>query len=877
MSTVPRPPIWAARLLALAFGDEDFAESILGDLAEERAARLSHGARFDTLWFWLEVLRIALRAIAWRAKPSSRGELHLSAWRADVGRGFRSAFRHPLLLGPAALAIALGIASPTTIFSIVRGLSRDLPFPQGDRIVYVTRQNQTTGDHDLGLSSELALGIAHEQRSLAQFAEFIDRSVSLGEDEGPATPLHGALVSPSTFALLGVKPVVGTAFTEDDARRGAEVALISEEMWRLRFGASSSILGRIIRLDGRPTRIIGVMPKDFHFPLKNDIWQPLMLRQGAAEDTTLKAFGRLAPNVSVSTANAEIGAIATRIGHGATAANQHIVTRVLPFKESQLEPEDIMLFRAMILVVSTVLLVACANVANLFLAHVSTRRPVYAIKSALGASRAALVREMIAEAALASLLGGIGGVLLAAAAVYWFNESVSDAIPAFWMSISIDLGLLAFSAVLVLIATFAAGIAPALQASRAIPAAALREERGSASTRRSFRFARALLGGQVAISCGLLVIAGIMAKGAFHGARAPIAVDASKIMTAELHLEALGGDEPRARFAEDLMARVPLDTRLTSMAITTALPGRAGAAVRVGIGNRTDEWSGALPSSRLAVVSSGYFELLHVRPITGRVLDSRDVRGRPRVAVVNRTFVRRHFPGRSEAGVLTERVQLHADGDSDWVAIVGVVPDASLVSADSSIVELMMIPFAQHPVASGSLVAVGPSSDAAILQAMREIIRAISPDAAVARFQPLSDAFQRSRKASWSLAAVFAQCGFAGLILAAIGVYGVAATTSSRRVREMAIRRALGASALHSALLLFRESAVPVTIGVLIGSGLAFRVAPKLGGLLFGESPHDASVFGFVALTLFLIMGLAGGRPALRVARKSLSDTLREG
>ena len=877
MPPVPGSPSWAARLLAFAFRDEDFAESILGDLAEERASRLSSGARFNTLWFWREILRIALRATASRAKPSRRGELHRRAWLADIGRGFRSASRQRLLLGSAALAIALGIGSPTTIFSIVRGLSRDLPFPQGDRIVYVTRQNQTTGDRDLGLTSELALGIAHEQRSLAQFAEFIDRPVSLGEEDGPAVPLQGALVSPSTFDVLGVRPVAGSAFTEDEARRAADVTLISHDMWLRRFAGSPSVLGRIIRLNGRATRIIGVMPRDFRFPFKNDIWQPLVLRQGAVGDSPVKAFGRLAPNVSVSTANAEIGAIAARIGHDATPPGQHMVTRVLPFKESQLEAEDIMLFRAMILVVSTVLLVACANVANLLLAHVASRRPVYAIKSALGASRAAVVREIIAETALASLLGGIGGVMLAAAAVHWFNESVSDAIPAFWMSITIDFGVLAFSGALVLVATFAAGVAPAMQASRASPATALREHRSSVSSRRSFRLARVLLGGQVAISGGLLVVAGIMAKGAFHGARVPIAVDASKIMTAELHLEALGSDESRTRFVEDLMARVHLDAHLTGAAITTALPGRAGAAMRVGIGSRTDERRGVLPSSRLAVVSPSYFELLHVRPLTGRVFDSRDVRGQPSVAVVNRTFVRRHFPGRSEAGVLSERVQVHADGDSDWVAIVGVVPDVSVVSVDSEIVELMMVPFAQHPVASGSLLASGRSSDAAVLEATREIIRAISPDVAVARSQLLSDAFQRSRRASWSLAAVFAQCGVAGLILAAIGVYGVAATTSSRRVREMAIRRALGASALNSALLLLRESAVPVTLGVLIGSGLALRVAPKLGGLLLGENPHDASVFGLVALTLFVIMALAGGRPAFRVARKSLSETLREG
>jgi putative ABC transport system permease protein len=222
-------------------------------------------------------------------------------------------------------------------------------------------------------------------------------------------------------------------------------------------------------------------------------------------------------------------------------------------------------------------------------------------------------------------------------------------------------------------------------------------------------------------------------------------------------------------------------------------------------------------------------------------------------------------------------VQLHADGDSAWVDIVGVVPDFSVVTVDSEVVELMMIPFAQHPVASGSLLTTGPSSDATVLKATRDLIRTISPDVAASRFEPLIDAFQRSRRASWSLASVFAQCGLAGLLLGAIGVYGVAATTSARRVREMAIRRALGASALDAALLLFRESSVPVVLGVLIGSGLALRVAPKLGGLLFGESPHDASVFGLVSLVLLVVMALAGGRPALRVARASLAKTLREG
>jgi predicted permease len=873
-----RPPALAARLLAFAFDDEDFADSILGDLAEERAARLARGARFDGLWYWREVVWIALRASLSRARRRSSVRVRFRGYLMDVSRGLRTASRQRVLLASSALAIALGIAPPATIFSIVRGLSRDLPFPHGDRIVYVTRQNRATGERDLGLTSDLALGIAREQHSLTDVAEFVDRSVSLGADDGPAQPLRGARISASAFSVLGVTPLVGAAFTEDDAHRDADVALISAALWRSRFGGSADVLGRTIRLDARPTRIVGVMRPDFRFPFKDDIWQPLALRPGiGGQDSLVKAFGRLAPNVSVSSADAAIGAIAARIEREQPRPDQHIVARVLSFKESQLEPEDFVLFRAMILVVSTVLLVACANVANLFLAHVTTRAPLFAVKSALGASRATVVRELIAETALASLLGGTGGVLLATAAVHWFNESVSDAIPAFWMSISIDFGVLAFSAALVILATFAAGIAPALHAARATPAAALREERGTVASRRSLRLARVLLTAEVAISCGLLIVAGIMVKGVFHGARAPIAVDASKITTAELHLDALRSDAARVKFVDEAMSRVRLDPRLAGIAFTTVLPGRAGAPIRVGIGSLTDERSGALPSSRLAVVSPSYFELLHVRPVAGRLFDNRDATGQPKTALVNRTFARRHFPGLSEAAVLTERVQLHADGDSAWVDIVGVVPDFSVVTVDSEVVELMMIPFAQHPVASGSLLTTGPSSDATVVQATRDLIRTISPDVAASRFESLIDAFQRSRRASWSLASVFAQCGLAGLLLGAIGVYGVAATTSGRRIREMAIRRALGASALEAALLLFRESAVPVVLGVLIGSGLALRIAPKLGGLLFGESPHDASVFALVSLVLLVVMALAGGRPAVRVARASLAKTLREG
>jgi ABC-type antimicrobial peptide transport system permease subunit len=312
----------------------------------------------------------------------------------------------------------------------------------------------------------------------------VDGPVTLSSDNGSAAHYGSARISPNAFALLDVNPILGSIFSEADADRGADVAVISHALWQSRFGTSRNILGRVVRVNRRSVRIIGVMPAGFQFPLKDDVWQPLALTgAGGTADSVVKAFGKLRHGVSMSTATAELAGIGARVVRDPADPRQRVITLVMPYRESQLEASDLLLFRAMLLVVTTVLLVACANVANLFLASVAARGPLFAVKTALGATRGAIVREMLVQTGVAAFLGGTAGVVMAAEAVRWFNKSVSEALPAFWMSVTIDRGALAYSGVLVLVATLAAGLAPALNAARADPASALREQARSLASR----------------------------------------------------------------------------------------------------------------------------------------------------------------------------------------------------------------------------------------------------------------------------------------------------------------------------------------------------------------------------------------------------------
>jgi predicted permease len=878
------PPRLASRLLSATLGDDDFADSVVGDLAEEWRERTGSGARFNRVWYWREAIAISARfTLAERFGGRRRSQMIRSAavrvrlrgYANDARRGFHAAIRQRALLASAAIAIALGIASPTTIFSIVHGLSRDLPVRDAARIVYITQSNQTTGALDIGLTRPVAIALTREQRSLEGIAAFVDGPVTLGTDNGSAAHYTGARISPNAFSLLGVKPIWGTDFSEANAERGADIAMISDALWKSRFGASRDVLGRVVRLNRRSVRIVGVMPAGFQFPLKDDVWQPLALSDaGSRTDSLVKAFGKLRRDVGVSKATAELAAIGARVVRDPLEPGQRVVTRVIPYRESQLEPSDLLLFRAMLLVVSMVLLVACANVANLFLASVAARGPLFAVKTALGAGRGAIVREILAQTGVAAILGGAAGVLIAAGAVAWFNDSVSDALPAFWMSVTIDPGALAYSGVLVLVATFAAGLAPALNAARANPASALREQGRSLASRGSRRWMRALLVVEVAVSCALLLVAGVMAKGVVRGAETRFGVDASRITKANIYMDALADDAARGAFISHVTTP-GADPHLARVAFTTSLPGRAGSSTRFSVGGKGYDRGTAFPETRLAIVSPSVFGLFGVRPLRGRLLDATDDSARPRVAVVNETFVKTHFPGAAEGDVVGIRVALREDADTVPLTIVGVVPDYSTDNANPTSVELLMLPFAQHVVGSGALLASGGAASPSAVEALQGVVRQASSDAAMDGFASLSEALARARRTSWSLAAVFAQCGLAGLILAAIGVYGVAATASRRRVHEVAIRRALGAPAWNTATLVFSESAIPIAIGMILGGALAFVVTPSLALLLFGENPHDASIFALVTGGLTAVMIVAGGRPAYQVATAPLTESLR--
>ena len=494
------------------------------------------------------------------------------------------------------------------------------------------------------------------------------------------------------------------------------------------------------------------------------------------------------------------------------------------------------------------------------------------MKAALGASRGAIVREVLAESAVMAAVGGAGGVLLASWAVRWFNDSVSEALPSFWMTISIDGGVLAFSTALIAVVAIAAGMMPALYASRTNPAAALRGHGAGLSNRGSARTMRALLTLEIAVSCALLAVAGIMTKGALRGSRSDLRVDPTQIVSAQVDLGVLGDKSAQSLFAHEAAARAAVDPRLATFALTTVLPGISGPSTKISIDGQSDPRSAELPRTRLAIVSAHYFDMLGLRASRGRLLNDGDVTLRPNVAVANDAFSRAHLAPRSPLGA---RVQLHDGGDTSWVTIVGTVPDLVSVSSDPSTVELLIVPFAQRPSAAAWVIATGPGGTRSVTTAVRDLVRGISRDVPVTRVQRLPEEIAQSRRASWSLAYVFAECGLAGLLLTGLGVYGVADTTSRRRVRELAIRRALGASRHQAIGLIIGDAALPLIVGLATGVAAALLAGQALTGLLFGASPHDPMVLGIVVGLLSAVVLAAVARPALWVARAPLVESLR--
>jgi predicted permease len=787
----------------------------------------------------------------------------------------RSLSRSPGLSAIAVLAFALGIGLTTATFSILDGVVlKGLPIDHAEELIHIEESNLPAGIRSVAVSIHDFTDFRSSQRSFTDLAAFYEGTVNLAAPGARAERYSGAFTTASLFDLARARPLMGRPLESADERPGApSVVVIGYTIWENRFARDPSIIGKSIRVNGEPTTIVGVMPKGFEFPVRQDIWvplrmNPLELPRGKGE--LLEVFGRLRPGMTLDRAYSDIATISKSLETRYAATNTGVLPILKPYTQEFVTRDELVLFYTMFVAVLGVLLVACANVANLLLARAVVRSREVAIRSALGATRRRIIVQFLAEALLLSVIGGALGLGIGVAGVAFFNDAMKSAtaIP-FWIKVDLNPMVVAFTIGITTLASLLAGVLPAIQASGVSIGDVLKDEGRGSSSFRLARFSRALVVAEVALSCALLVAAGMAVKSIAVLSRTDFGVKTASIFTARVDLPAstYADDASRVRFYDELTRQLGSDPSARAIALTTALPLAPAPGDEYEIEGERYATSRDRPFGRSAAVTPGFFATFGIAVQRGRLLTEADRAGTVPVAVVNQSFVKRHFPNADPVGRRFRTGGTETPGP--WVTIVGVVPDAYMNGVRSEENEAgFYLPLAQTaPSAVSIVVATGDGNPLALTSRVRATVAALDADIPTYDVRTMEQVVDLSTWFYGTFGTLFSAFGVAALFLAAIGLYGVMAFSVGRRAQEMGVRLALGASPGDVLRLVLKQGLIQLGVGLGIGLVLALPLARGLQVVLFGVGPADPLVLGAVALVLALSGVLACLIPARRATR----------
>ena len=788
----------------------------------------------------------------------------------DLRQALRLLLKSPGFSALIVIVLALGIGANTAIFSIVNGvLLKPLPFADASRLVALDTTVRNEPDDSAYLD---VLDWRAQSSTVDHIAGYTTAAVTLtGHGEAASIPL--AVVTPDVFPLLGVAPVAGRVLRPADDTHGAErTAVISETLWARYFARDLSIIGKPALLDGDPVTIVGVMPARFEFPFDTEnppqIWMPVLASRFSAQwaeqrgASFLKAIGRLRPGIALTAAQAELSAIAARIDAANPRNGTHGIA-VRPFQDMLVKnyrPALIALFGA----VAAVLLIACANIANLLLARGTARRREMSIRTALGASRARIVRQLLIESLILAVAGGAAGTVVALWGVDALIRISPVQIPRL-NTVHIDRGVLIFTVLASLLTGALCGLLPALQLSRSNPGDALKDGDRGGSSGRGARTRHALVIAEVALSLMLLASAGLLIRTLGVLQRVSPGFRPERAITMQLLL-------PQTRYANaasmiafyrrlhDEVAAIP---GVTASAVATTLP-MTGSDITMGFapdGRAVD------PNVRMSAaffgVSPDYFSALGIAIVRGRGFTERDDERAPAVVVINETMAAKYWPGEDPIGKRV-KISYNNTGPREIIGIAGDVKQTSLTAAMSA---QMYTPFVQAPWPFLTAVAKTAAAPEAAAGSLRQALAHLDPEQSAGEIRTFDQFLARSIATPRFTAILLG--GFAGLalMLAGFGLYGVMAYAVVQRSREIGIRMALGAQAADVRSLVVNQAVRLGAAGLAIGIAGALAVTRVLDSLLFGVTASDPLTFAAVSAALITVLLLAAYLPARRATR----------
>jgi predicted permease len=657
------------------------------------------------------------------------------------------------------------------------------------------------------------------------------------------------------------------------------VLVLGHGVWTNYFGADPQVVGRTVRADGHQATIVGVMPKGFAFPANQEAWMalrtdPLQLPRGSGP--SLIVYGRLRPGVTREGAQADLGTIAARLARDYPDTNRNLVPVVRLYTETMGSDDENAVF-FMVLIVGLgfgVLLVACANVSNLLLARAVARTRDIALRTALGAGRRRLVAGMLAETVVLALGGTVVGLLLAQAGVAWFNGSIVNLNPPFWVKVGVDGAALAFAAVLTGVSALLSGVVPAWRASRGDVSGLLKDgSRGGGM--RLGRASRVLVAGEIAVSFALLVLAGLMSRsianlGTHHYGFAMENIFTGRVALPEQRYPDAGS---RARFAASLADRVAALPGVRSVALATALPGLSADRTPVAIDGRVYQDASEFPVVRTAVIGPRYFETFDRALIRGRDFTNADDDRTPRVAIVNASFAERHFPGADPVG---RRVRLGRDGSAPWATVVGIAPDLYMGGAEDRDRAGLYVPIAQEQARTFSIAVRAAGAPLALTASVRAQIAALDPDLPLYLPDTLRAAVDSTLWGYRVFGPLLVVVGVASLFLATVGLASLMSFAMRQRTAEIGLRMALGAHPSHVARLVAGQVTAEFAVGLAAGGFLAVGLARASRAMLFHVQPGDPATYAAIVATLAIAAAAAAWRPVRHAIRVDPVVALRD-
>jgi putative ABC transport system permease protein len=803
----------------------------------------------------------------------------------DLVYGLRLMLRRPAFAVIAVLTLAIGIGANTAIFTIVdRVVLRAVPFPEPGRLVVVWETNPNLPVRVMVASPPTLHDWATRNRVFTEIGAFRWRSVTV-TGGGEPEQIRGATVTASLLRALAVQPRLGRLFVdEDDRANAAPVVLISDNLWRRRFAASAAIIGKSMTLDGIPHQIVGVMPPQYLAPPpvvfrgrpsadRAELWVPLAIDLAAGQRGAhnLTAVARLKPGISIETADRDIKRIAGEV------ASEHSDyrdwnARVVPLSGWVTESSR----RSMTLLaaaVGFVLLLSCANVANLLLARGVGRRREFAIRTALGAGRSRLAFQVMTESLALGVAGGVAGIVLAAVLIRLIVTLGPSTIPGV-RDATLDLRALAFATVISLASATLAGIVPALR----VMSARIKDwltDRGAGPGPGAIRLQKALVVAQVALAMALLVSASLLVDSFRQLRSVDPGFRAEQVVTGKVVLPAsrYAGASARVAFVDRLLTNVRQISGVAVVGVSDTVPmadNRQGTSF-----SRSDEPApdaGSASNANFSYVTDGFFEALGMNLLSGRTFSERDTAASKRVAVINERLARLRFGKENPIGRLV-RVGVSTQSPFE---IVGVVADDRHLGVDADPTPTFFLPYRQTPNARElALIARGQGAPAQLVSGLREAIRSTDAEMPFYQVQTMEQIVDASVATPRSLAWLLSSFALSGLILAAIGVFGVLSHAVSQRTQEIGVRMAIGASPTQVLRQVLSEGLIQVTAGILVGIALALATSRLLAGLLFGVTAADPFAYVRVAALLTAVTVAASLAPARRAMRVDPITALR--